>query len=208
MTTTEGRGDRGPPRQPLRAGLFDRLRHAPATFALVLVLVVVFVATMVHPAWAWDFAKVDARVRAGEWWRLITANFLHGGILHLAVNVYALSLIGPTVEQIYGRVRLLVIFVGGGAVGFAASTLFVRQVSLGASAGIFAMLGVLLGFSLRGRQLLNPQARRGMIREILMVAAINLAFGLMVPYVDNAAHVGGFVGGLAISAVLRPRWPA
>lgn len=198
--------DAGPPRRPPRVGFLDRLRQAPATTGLLVTLGVVFVLTALHPAWAWDFAKVDARVRAGDWWRLVTANFLHGSVLHLAVNAYALAMIGPTVEQLYGRVRLLVIFVAGGVAGFAASTVFVRQVSLGASAGLFAMLGVLLGFGLRARQVLPPAARRGLIREILTVAAINLAFGLMVPYVDNAAHVGGFLGGLAISVVLRPRW--
>ncbi len=167
---------------------------------------VVFLATAAHPALLWQFAKVDARIREGEWWRLVTANFLHGGVLHIAVNGYALVMIGPTVEQLYGRVRMLAVFLIGGVVGFAASTLFIRQDSLGASAGIFALLGVLLGFGLRAREVLAPQARRALIREILMVAAINLAFGVMVPYVDNAAHIGGFLGGLLLGALLRPRW--
>jgi hypothetical protein len=72
-------------------------------------------------------------------------------------------------------------------------------------AGIFALLGLLLGFALRARRTLPPAPRRAMIQEIVTVAALNIGLGLMVPFVDNAAHVGGFAGGLALSMVLRPR---
>ena len=192
-----------PPRQ--REGLLSRLGQAPATTGLIVALSIAFLASSVDPDIVARFAKVNARVRGGEVWRLVTANFLHGGLLHIAVNVYALTMIGPTVEQLYGRARFLVVFIVGGGVGFAASTLFVRQPSLGASAGLFALFGVLLGFALRGHLDLPSATRRAMIRQILEVAAINLAFGFMVPYVDNAAHVGGFLGGLALSVIVRPR---
>jgi rhomboid protease GluP len=190
---------------PRGEGRFARLRQAPATTSLVVVLVVAFLASAADPDLVGRFAKVSPRVRAGEVWRLVTASFLHGGLAHIAVNAYALSMIGPTVEQLYGRSRFLFVFLAGGVAGFAASTLFVEQPSLGASAGLFALLGILLGFAVRARHILAPASRRAMIREILFVAALNLAFGLMVPYIDNAAHVGGFVGGLAMSALLRPR---
>ena len=194
----------GNSRQP-RGGLVARLRFAPATTGLLVVLVGAFLASVVDPGLPWRFAKVTPRIRDGEYWRLVTASFFHGGLLHVAVNAYALAMIGPTVEEVYGRARMLVVFVVGGAAGFAASTAFVAQPSLGASAGLFALLGVLLGFAVRARQLLPQPVRRRMIREILTVAAINLALGLMLPYIDNAAHVGGFVGGLALSVALRPR---
>lgn len=181
------------------------MRQAPATTGLLIALVVAFLATTLDPDLVGRFAKVTGRVRAGEVWRLVTASFLHGGLLHVAVNAYALFMIGPTVERLYGRSRFFVIFVGGGAAGFAASTLFVEQPSLGASAGLFAFLGVLLGFAVRARHVLPRTTRSAMIREILTVAALNLGLGLMVPYIDNAAHVGGFVGGLALSVLLRPR---
>jgi rhomboid protease GluP len=193
------------PRPARREGLLARLRQAPATATLLVVLLVAFLASSADPDVVRRFAKVSARVRAGELWRLVTASFLHGGLPHLAVNAYALSAIGPSVERLYGRTRFAIVFVAGGVAGFVASTLFVEAPSLGASAGLFALLGILLGFAVRARRLLAPASRRAMIREILFVAALNLAFGLMVPYVDNAAHVGGFVGGLALSLVLRPR---
>lgn len=202
MTTT---GDA--PSPPPGGGRLDRLRRAPATSALLAALVLAFLASSARPELVERFAKIDARVRAGEWWRLFTASFLHGGLVHIGVNGYALYAIGPTVERLYGRVRFLLVFLLGGALGFAASTAFVPQPSLGASAGLFALLGVLLGFAVRERRRLEPTARSAMMREILTVAALNLALGFMVPFVDNAAHVGGFGGGLALGVVLRPRPP-
>ena len=190
---------------PQPEGRLARLRAAPATSGLLLALVFAYVASLLDPDLVGRFAKVSARVRAGELWRLFTASFLHGGLVHIAVNGLALSAIGPTVERLYGRVLFLLVFMLGGAVGFTASTAFVEQPSLGASAGIFALLGVLLGFAVRHGKGLPRPARRAMIQEILAVAAINLALGLMVPFIDNAAHAGGFAGGLAIGLVLRPR---
>jgi len=204
-TNTDGGVPSETPRRPLRVGFLERLRQAPTTSGVLVLLTVVFLATSLEPSLLWRLAKVDARIREGEVWRLVTASFVHGGVLHLLVNGYALSMIGPAVEHLYGPVRFGVVFVGGGAIGYVASTLFVRQPSLGASAGIFALLGVLLGFALRARRLLVPAARTALIRELLTVAAINVGFGLIAPYVDNAAHVGGLIGGLAVSTVLRPR---
>jgi rhomboid protease GluP len=198
-TSTPERNDTPP------EGRLARLRAAPATSCLLLALVAAHVASALDPDLVERFAKVSSRVRGGELWRLVSASFLHGGLVHLAVNGLALSAIGPTVERLYGRTLFLLIFVLGGAAGFAASTALVEQPSLGASAGIFALLGVLLGFALRHHRRIPPPARRAMIREILTVAALNLALGLMVPFIDNAAHGGGFAGGLALGLLLWPR---
>jgi rhomboid protease GluP len=191
-----------PPRRP--EGRLARLRRAPATSALLVLLALVFLGQLRDPSLVQRFAKVGPAVRGGEVWRLFTASFLHGGLVHLLVNGLALATLGPTVEALYGRALLFLVFLIGGAAGFALSTLLVPQPSLGASAGIFALLGVLLGFALRERSRLPPPVRRGMIQEILGVAAMNLALGVIVPYVDNAAHVGGFSGGLALGLLLRP----
>jgi len=181
------------------------LRNAPATSLLIASLVIAYLATLVDPSLVDRLAKVSGRVRSGEVWRLFTASFLHAGLVHLAVNGVALFAIGPTVEELYGHVSFLLIFLVAGAVGFAASAAFVAAPSLGASAGLFGLLGVLLGFAVRHRSRLPRAARRAMIQEILGIAALNLAFGLMVSFIDNAAHVGGFAGGLALGLVLRPR---
>lgn len=196
-----GVGD-SPPRPE---GILARLRRSPATAALLVAVGLCFVASRLHPELVPRFAKVSGRVWAGEWWRLFTASFLHGSVLHLAVNAYALAALGPSVERLYGRAVLLLTFLAGGALGFVASASFVPQPSLGASAGLFALLGLLLAFALRERERLHPLARRAMVRELVTVAALNLALGLAIPFVDNAAHVGGFAGGLALGYALRAR---
>jgi rhomboid protease GluP len=183
--------------------VLERLRRSPATAALLASLVLVFAATAARPDLLGRFDKDDDLLRA-EPWRLLTANFLHGGPVHLLVNAYALTTIGPSVERVYGPLRLWAVFLVGGALGFVASALFIEAPSLGASAGLFALLGALLGFAVRARDHLVPAARRAVIREILTVAALNIGLGLAVPYVDNAAHVGGFAGGLALAFLLRP----
>ncbi|HET9595501.1 MAG TPA: rhomboid family intramembrane serine protease [Anaeromyxobacteraceae bacterium] len=184
--------------------MLERLRRSPATSALLAALVLAFAATAARPGLLGRFDKDNDLLRA-EPWRLLTANFLHGGPVHLLVNAYALTMIGPTVERVYGAVRFWVVFLLGGVLGFVASALFVDAPSLGASAGLFALLGALLGFAVRARDRLVPAARRAMIREILTVAALNIGLGLAVPYVDNAAHVGGFAGGLALAFALHPQ---
>lgn len=191
--------------QERRESPVARLRGAPVTSALLLAFVLVFVASALRPELVDRLAKVSARVRAGELWRLVTANFLHGSIAHLAMNGFALYVIGPTVERLYGRLALLSIFLVGGAAGFAASTALVAAPSLGASAGLFALLGALLGFAARERRRIPPPARLAIIREILTVAGINLAIGLILPFIDNAAHVGGFTAGVVLGLALRPR---
>ena len=186
--------------------MLERLRHAPATAALLIALGVAFLGSMVRPDLVGRFDKVNEALHA-EPWRLLTASFLHGGAIHLAVNAYALAMIGPSVERIYGPFRFWVVFLLGGAVGFGASAVFVDAPSLGASAGLFALLGALLGWAVQARRRIPPAARSAMIREILTVAALNIGLGFMVPFVDNAAHVGGFAGGLAFGFALRPRSP-
>lgn len=169
------------------------------------VLGAVEVASLLDPRLPFLFAKDDAAIRAGEVWRLVTAGFLHGGVAHLAVNLFALSAIGPTVERLYGRTWLLLTFLLGSVAGFTASTFYVTQRSLGASAGIFAVLGILLGFPVRARDRLTPAVRRAMVQEILVVALLNLTLGFMVPFIDNAAHLGGFATGVALGFAVRPR---
>ena len=199
--------DTSPRARPERESLTARVRRSPTTATLVGVCVVASVAMELDPD---DrifeaFAKVGERVRAGELWRLFTASFLHAGILHLWINGASLASIGPPIERVYGRLRFLAIFLLGGAAGMAASVVLVPLPSLGASAGVFALLGALLAYALRSRARLPPRVRRLLIVQSLVIAALNLAFGFAVRFIDNAAHVGGLAGGLVLGLVLRPR---
>lgn len=182
------------------------MRQSPATAALVAAFIAVYVATWFDPGERifLAFAKLNDRILAGEVWRLFTASFLHAGLMHIWFNGMAVASIGPAIERVYGRRRYLMVFLLGGAAGMAASVLFVPQPSVGASAGVFALLGVLLAYALRYRDRLDPRARQALIKQVLFVVGLNVALGLLSGFIDNAAHLGGLAGGFVMGFVVRP----
>lgn len=128
-------------------------------------------------------------VADGESYRLLTAAFLHGGLVHLALNMYALYLFGPPLEGALGRVRFITLYfvsaLGGSAVSYAFSN--PAQPSLGASGAIFGLLGAFLVVSRRmGRDTTG----------VLILLAINFVYGLIVPRIDWHAHLGGLITGV------------
>lgn len=184
-----------------------KMQQAPVTAALVITFIVVWVATwfdMDHVI-VLKFAKMNDKVRAGEVWRLFTASFLHDGTMHIWFNGMALASVGPAIERVYGKAQFLGAFLLGGAVGMAASVLFTPQPSVGASAGVFALLGVLLAYAVRQRRTLAPHTRRVLVIQVLFVVGLNVALGVLAAFIDNAAHLGGLLGGFALGLVLRPR---
>lgn len=199
-----------PTATPVIAGkdrLRFKMRQAPMTAGLIIAFILVWVATwfdMDHVIFL-NLAKANDRIRAGEAWRLFTASFLHAGFVHLWFNAMSLGSIGPTIERVYGKLQYLVIFLVGGAVGMLASVLFVPQPSVGASAGVFALLGVVLAYALRSGRALPPQARKFLVIQVLVIVGLNVVLGLLAGFIDNAAHIGGLVGGFALGLVLRPR---
>lgn len=154
--------------------------------------------------------KDDARILSGEVWRLVTASFLHGNLAHLLFNAFALGTFGPAVERMYGRVRFLLVFVLGGVAGFALSVVFQPAPSVGASAGIFALLGTLVVEALRFARPTSPaesrrQSRRILLKPLLTIVGLNLVLGLSIDGIDNAAHLGGLLGGFGMGFVLQSR---
>jgi membrane associated rhomboid family serine protease len=143
-------------------------------------------------------------VGAGEWWRLLTAGFLHGGIVHLAVNLYGLWAIGPLVEQLWGRPAFLLLYLGSVVGSFLASLASTPGVSVGSSGAVFGLFGAVVVFSTVHHRFIREEARRGVWRRLVVVAALNVALGVALPFIDNAAHAGGFAAGLLIALVLRP----
>jgi membrane associated rhomboid family serine protease len=141
---------------------------------------------------------------AGEYWRLWTVTLLHGDILHLAFNMYALWLAGPIVERWYGRGRFIAFYLACAAGGSAASFVFGGDVpAVGASGAIFGLFGILLA---AGR-LHHPVDRqsRALVGQLGMLILINLAFGFASGgRIDNAAHLGGLVTGLWLGALILP----
>jgi rhomboid protease GluP len=156
-------------------------------------------------AWGADFGP---RTTNGEWWRLLTATFVHIGVLHLGFNMWVLADVGPLVERLVGNAGFLVLYLASGLLGSLASLYWNPLiVSAGASGAIFGICGALLGFvMLRSDSI--PKERLSKLRNSIVVfLGYNLLYGLTRDGIDMAAHVGGlvagFVGGLLISQPIK-----
>ena len=138
-----------------------------------------------------------------EWWRLITAMFLHVSMTHLLMNMFSLYLIGKVVEQYFDtKSYLSIYFVSGILGGLVSMLIHPAYVLAGASGGIFGIFGAMAGFFMAHREELEGQTKTFM-KDFGMIIGINLLIGLFIPEVDVSAHVGGlivgFVGGYMIS---------
>lgn len=131
----------------------------------------------------------------GQWYRLLSAAFLHGSILHVLFNMYVLFALGPTLERVLGHARFLLLYIlaalGGSVASYAFSDL--RTLSVGASGAIFGLMGALV---VAGRRL------RYDITQVLVLLGINVVIGFLAPGVDWRAHLGGLVTGAAVAAVM------
>jgi membrane associated rhomboid family serine protease len=145
-----------------------------------------------------------ALVAAGEYWRLWTVTLVHGDIIHLAFNMYALWIVGPLVERWYGQIRFLVFYLACAATGSVASFVFGGAgVSVGASGAIFGMFGVIAAASWIHKPV--DSYARAIAMQIGILILINLAFGFASGgAIDNAAHIGGLLGGLWLGAAIPP----
>jgi rhomboid protease GluP len=146
--------------------------------------------------------NVAGAVAAGEPWRLLTACFLHGGLLHIGFNLFALSVVGPQVESLYGRTTMLFFFVLTGALAFLGSGLAAgpEYVGIGASGGIMGLVGVAAGWGQRQGTGAGRQVRNDMLKW----AAYTIVFGLFIG-ADNWAHVFGLATGFACGMSIQPQ---
>jgi rhomboid protease GluP len=133
-------------------------------------------------------------VHAGEWWRLVTAGFLHGGLLHILMNSWVLFDLGAQVEELYGASRMLTIYFISNICGFYLSSVFNVGPSTGASAALCGLIGAMIALGVRDRSGFGAAIRAVYIRWLIYI----LLFSFL-PGVDMAAHVGGFVGGFAVA---------
>lgn len=175
---------------------------APVTLTLIVLNVLIFVlgrSPEVNADLVRDFAQVKPLVADGEWWRVISAAFLHGSLFHVGINMYILYLLGPQLERQVGSATFLALYLASAATGGAVSQLtdldsgFV--ISLGASGAIFGLFGTWFSASYRSR---HTPAGRAMFNQMLVLLAINAAFPLFAANIDWRAHLGGFVAGVAI----------
>jgi rhomboid protease GluP len=143
--------------------------------------------------------KWGPSIAGGEWWRLITAGFLHGGILHILMNSYALFILVTEVEQFYGTSRFIVAYIFSTFTGFLASYLFSpMSPSLGASAAAYGLIGIMLAMTIGHRT--HPLAHlvRAQYMQWLIFGIIMSVWG---SHIDLSAHIGGFAGGFAVGLV-------
>jgi rhomboid protease GluP len=143
-------------------------------------------------------AKLPLRYMRGEWWRLITAGFLHGGLLHILMNSWVLFDLGAEAEAAYGTARMLIYYFAGTVFGFLASTWWSPALSIGASAGIFGLIGAMIAYGIREKTALGSAIKSLYIRW----AIYGLLMGFL-PFfrVDNAAHLGGLAAGFVTAYV-------
>lgn len=173
--------------------------------ALIALNVVAFVAQQVSDQFTSRFFDIGLAVDPasfetvgvadGEVYRLLTSAFLHGGVLHLLLNMYALYLFGPHLEAMLGRLRFTALYVvsalGGSALSYAFSA--PNQPSLGASGAVFGLLGAFL--------VVSRKLRRD-TTSVLVLLALNFGYGFLVPRIDWRAHLGGLVAGALVALAL------
>ena len=145
------------------------------------------------------------RVSGGEYWRLVSCILLHGDGMHILLNAVALFALGRLCESVYGPVRLLFLFMVSGVCGSLLSWAGGNASSVGASGGIFGLMGAAIVFGFRFQKELPPMAGELFRKRLLPWVGLNLFIGAVVPFIDNLGHVGGLVGGSLLALFLRNR---
>lgn len=189
------------PRQPIRVKLPNR--KPVISYVLIGLTVIIFILqylfeTATGTDWLYIFGgKINSLIMQGQVWRLFTPILLHGSILHIAFNMYALYVIGRRLEMYYGHGRFLLLYLLSGFAGNVLSFVLTPNPSLGASTAIFGLLAAEGMFIYQNRKLFGPVRTRQSILNLAVIFVINLAYGFMPgTNIDNMGHVGGAVGGV------------
>lgn len=139
-------------------------------------------------------AKVNVLIAYGQYWRLLTAMFLHIGTVHLFFNSYALYIYGPIVESLFGKAKFIVVYIVSGLTGSLLSYMFSLSISAGASGAIFGLMGSLLYFRQRNKDVF----KRVFGPRLFVIIGFNLFFGFASTGIDNWGHIGGLIGGYLV----------
>ncbi len=181
----------------------NKLKHLTLTEGLIVINVIMFLLTQLINLLSGDGlltlgAKVNALIGLGEYWRLLTAMFLHASIMHLIFNMMALYILGRDIERFFGKKKFLIIYFISGLVGSGASFLLVPGTSVGASGAIFGLMGANLYL-----YKLNPLVYKRLYgSDLLILIGINLVLGLISPNIDMAGHIGGLIAGFVIASAV------
>jgi rhomboid protease GluP len=199
-----------------KPGLLQMTRMFPVTSVIVAVNVAIYLGCAIYSLqtklgspmqfnndvlirWGADFGPLTLN---GQWWRTFTSMWLHGGLIHVAANMYCFWDFGRIAERVYGRDRLSSIYLTTGLASSIASLLVhPLTVSVGASGAIFGVAGALVFPFYRKRLQLPAPVMKSMLRSLGSFILINLVIGSAVPVIDNSAHVGGLLTGLLLGAL-------
>ena len=194
-------------------------RKTPATTAIIVAILIGFGIEVLTGAWL-DGAKlarlgaiVPEWINEGQYWRLLTAMFLHGDgtvggdVLHLGFNLLALFQIGRLYELMFGTRRFLLIYFVSGLAASITSYLHAAGASVGASGAIFGILGAFIFSVWRSPRWRHERAARSIVRQLIFLILANIAIGARIPQIDLAAHLGGLVTGLLLGVLLPHHTP-
>jgi rhomboid protease GluP len=200
----------------------DRLMHSPAravpvTVLLIALNVLVFVLMARLSLSPWNLTHADPlawganfgpATQDGQWWRLLSAVFVHFGFVHIALNMWALWDVGRLLERLLGRWRYALLYLGAGAVGNLLSLAVQgnEKVTGGASGAIFGLYGALIVFLWRERRQVDPDEFRWLFTVAIAFSAVMLGLGFFIPAIDNAAHGGGLLAGGLLGSLLARPW--
>lgn len=179
-----------------------KMKFPMITYILIAINVIFYIVPVLFGSYEYVVSLMCTHgpsIRAGDYYRLFTGMFMHGNIFHLALNCYSLYVIGTQMESFLGKIKFLLIYLVSGICGALLSMTFSGNVaSIGASGAIFGLLGAMLYFGYHYRVYLGNVMRS----QIIPLIVINLMFGFMLAGIDNAAHVGGLVGGILTTMAL------
>jgi membrane associated rhomboid family serine protease/Flp pilus assembly protein TadD len=200
-----------------RPGAMQLAQMFPVTAALVAINVLIYAGCAIDSlktgrgspmdfdpimllSWGADYGPLAL---GGQFWRIFTSMFVHGGLIHVGANMWCLWSIGRLAERVYGRWRYLIIYLLTGLASSVASlAIHPSTISVGASGAIFGVVGALVFPFYRKRVVLPPPVLKSMLRSLLTFIVINLLIGAAVPIIDNSAHVGGLFAGLLLGAII------
>ena len=189
----------------------NRFKDNKVTYTLIGINILIYIVTSIMSRNIFDSntyvlimlgAKVNELINYGQVWRLLTCAFLHGGIMHLAFNMYSLKIIGSEVEYIFGRKKYLIIYLMASLGGSIFSYIFSPySISVGASGAIFGLLGAMLVFGIKHRNKIG----KGYMMNIIQVIGINIFIGITLSNIDNFGHIGGLIVGGITALLLKSK---
>lgn len=197
-----------PNRVPVR--LTTAVNKPVVTYTIIgltlLVFALQYISQYLSPArYDWPYllgAKVNELILQGQVWRLFTPMLLHGSIMHIGFNMYALYVIGTSLERHYGHWRFLTLYLIAGFTGNVLSFVLSPNPSIGASTAVFGLVAAEAVFIYKNRALIGPRSR-SMLMNLGLVVLVNLMLGLS-PGIDNWGHLGGLAGGLIFAWAAGP----